>query len=187
MSDLMQKLAISKKIMDKHNEVSRGNAINSLPISENVNVNYNIPNDMVEQPKIQETISTKPINQEAVLNSKLPDEIKKLMLENPISQPQLNGPTLSNEIVEGAARLMRNNQKGQENIQETNRTNTSNNDLKQMIRDVVRDTVRDVVKEELHNAGLISEGTQKTNETLSLRVGKHIFEGKVLKIKKVKQ
>jgi hypothetical protein len=56
-----------------------------------------------------------------------------------------------------------------------------------MIRDVVRDTVRDVVKEELQSAGLISEGEQKTNETLSLRVGKHIFEGKVLKIKKVKQ
>jgi hypothetical protein len=56
-----------------------------------------------------------------------------------------------------------------------------------MIRDVVRDTVRDVVKEELQNAGLISESIQKTNETLSLRVGKHVFEGKVLKIRKVKQ
>ena len=32
---------------------------------------------------------------------------------------------------------------------------------------------------------IISE--EKTNETLSLRVGKHIFEGKVTKIKKVKQ
>ena len=56
-----------------------------------------------------------------------------------------------------------------------------------MIRDVVRDTVRDVVKEELKNAGLLSESAQKTNETLSLRVGKHIFEGKVTKIKKVRQ
>ena len=38
-----------------------------------------------------------------------------------------------------------------------------------MIRDVVRDTVRDVVKEELLNAGLLSESTQNTNETLSLK------------------
>ena len=186
-NDLMQKLAISKKIMDKHNEVPRGNSSSSLPITENVNANYNIPQEMVEQPRIQETISTKPINQEAVLNSKLPDEIKKLMIENPIAQPQLNGPTLSNEIVEGAARLMRTNQRSQGNVQESTNTNTSNSDLKQMIRDVVRDTVRDVVKEELQSAGLISENEQKTNETLSLRVGKHIFEGKVLKIKKVKQ
>ena len=69
------------------------------------------------------------------------------------------------------------------NAQPTN----NNSDLKQMIRDVVRDTVRDVVKEELKNSGLLSESTQKANETLSLRVGKHIFEGKVTKIKKVKQ
>jgi hypothetical protein len=56
-----------------------------------------------------------------------------------------------------------------------------------MIRDTVRDTVRDVVKEELQRAGLISESTQKTNEKLSLRVGKHIFEGNVTKIKKLKE
>lgn len=184
MNDLMQKLAISKQIMDRHNDVPRNQSSESLPITENVNASYNIPQDMVQQPRVQETISTKPINQEAVLNSKLPDEIKKLMIENPISQPQLNGPTLSNEIVEGAARLMKANQK---TTQESISTNTNNSDLKQMIRDVVRDTVRDVIKEELKNSGLISEGEQKTNETLSLRVGKHIFEGRVLKIKKVKQ
>jgi len=184
MNDLMQKLAISKQIMDRHNDLPRNQSSESLPITENVNASYNIPQDMVQQPRVQETISTKPINQEAVLNSKLPDEIKKLMIENPISQPQLNGPTLSNEIVEGAARLMKANQK---TTQESISTNTNNSDLKQMIRDVVRDTVRDVIKEELKNSGLISESEQKTNETLSLRVGKHIFEGRVLKIKKVKQ
>ena len=100
---------------------------------------------------------------------------------------KLNGATLSNDIIEGAARLMNNGSTNQQLTQETTNTNTSNSDLKQMIRDVVRDTVRDVVKEELTNAGLISEGNQKINETLSLRVGKHIFEGKVTKIKKVKQ
>jgi hypothetical protein len=55
-----------------------------------------------------------------------------------------------------------------------------------MIRDVVRDTVRDVVREELNNAGLVTENSKNTSESLSLRVGKHVFEGKVLKIKKVK-
>jgi hypothetical protein len=188
MNDLMQKLAISKKIMDKHNDVPRGQ--NQLPImNENVNANYNIPenilNEEVQKPRIQETINTKPISQEAVLKSRLPDEIKKLMIENPIVQPELNGPTLSNEIIEGASRLMNKKQKDVI-VKESNQT-TNNNDLKQMIRDVVRDTVRDVVKEELQNAGLLTESTQNTNETLSLRVGKHVFEGKVLKIKKIKQ
>jgi hypothetical protein len=188
MNDLMQKLALSKKIMDKHNEVPRGQ--NQMPMV-NENVNYNIPegviNTPVQQPKIQETITTKPINQDAVMNSKLPDEIKRLMIENPIVQPQLNGPTLSDEIINGAARLMSNQVGNQRTTVNENTTKTSNSDLKQMIRDVVRDTVRDVVKEELQNAGLLSESSQTTNETLSLRVGKHIFEGKVLKIKKVKQ
>lgn len=184
-NDLMQKLAISKKIMDKHNQVPRGHSSESLPTTENFNTKYNIQEDTLERPKIQETISARPVTQEAVLNSKLPDEIKRLMIENPIVQPQLNGPSLSNEIIEGAARLMNNGQQKQTTIKESN--NTSNNDLKQMIRDVVRDTVRDVVREELQSAGLLSENSQNTNEQLSLRVGKHIFEGKVLKIKKVKQ
>ena len=192
MSDLMQKLAMSKKIMDKHNEVPRGQNGGLAMVNENTNATYNIPQEMMNQPKqtiqqpnIQETISTKPVSSDAVMNSKLPDEIKKLMIENPIVQPQMTGPTLSNEIVEGAARLMNTGVQPQNQVQEN--VTTQNTDLKQMIRDVVRDTVRDVVKEELGKAGLISEGNQKTNETLSLRVGKHIFEGKVTKIKKVKQ
>ena len=191
MSDLMQKLAMSKKIMDKHNEVPRGQGSGLGMVNENTNTTYNIPQDMVQQSSVpqqlsmKETISDKPATNDAVLNSKLPDEIKKLMIENPIVQPQMTSPTLSNEIVEGAARLMNTNQK--QVVNETPDSVPYNSDLKQMIRDVVRDTVRDVVKEELGKAGLISEGSQKTNETLSLRVGKHIFEGRVTKIKKVKQ
>lgn len=190
MHDLMSKLALSKKIMDKHNEVPRGQAEPPM-VNENVNINanYNIPDEIIQQNQMEQPVSspsltsTKPVTEEAVLKSKLPDEIKKLMIENPINQPSLNQPTLSNEIIEGAARLMGTQQK--QNVIPEQKSDTS--DLKQMIRDVVRDTVRDVVKEELKSAGLISESSQKTNETLSLRVGKHIFEGKVLKIKKLGQ
>lgn len=198
MSDLMQKLAISKKIMDKHNETPRGSAQGALPMNENINATYNIPQEMVnqqpqvQQPVIQQSVTmNQPVSEDAIKNSKLPDEIKKLMMENPIAQPQMGGPVLSNDIIEGATRLMGQNSgntpvtESRPNISQN--TTTNNSDLKQMIRDVVRDTVRDVVKEELQSAGLLSESSQKTNETLSLRVGKHIFEGKVLKIRKVKQ
>jgi len=198
MSDLMQKLAISKKIMDKHNEVPRGSAQGTLPMNENVNATYNIPQEMVnqqpqiQQPVVQQSVTmNQPVSEDAIRNSKLPDEIKKLMMENPIAQPQMGGPVLSDDIIEGATRLMgqNSNRQTQQPIQGQPKGQNvlENADLKQMIRDVVRDTVRDVVKEELQNAGLLSESSQKTNETLSLRVGKHIFEGKVLKIKKVKQ
>ena len=53
-----------------------------------------------------------------------------------------------------------------------------------MVRDVVRDTVRDVVREELKSSGVISETT--SNDSLQLKVGSHIFEGKVTKIKKLR-
>ena len=207
MSDLMQKLAVSKKIMDKHNGTPRNQGGGSLPMSENVNATYNVPQDMIQQvpqqqvPQQQAPQQSQPINngtpvsENAIKNSKLPDDIKKLMLENPIVQPQSNGPMLTDELIQGATRLMNNNTPPQtgplQNEGNTVISNSStipnNGDLKQMIRDVVRDTVRDVVREELKSSGIVTEGNQKVNETLSLRVGKHVFEGKVLKVKKVKQ
>ena len=200
MSDLMQKLAVSKKIMDKHNGTPRNQSGGSLPMSENINATYNVPQDMLQQqvPQQQVPQSTNnggPVTENAIKNSKLPDDIKRLMLENPIVQPQSNSPTLTDDIIQGATRLMNNNTSPQTGpLQNESNTVTSNsptipnnNDLKQMIRDVVRDTVRDVVREELKSSGMVTEGNQKVNETLSLRVGKHVFEGKVLKVKKVKQ
>ena len=200
MSDLMQKLAVSKKIMDKHNGTPRNQSGGSLPMSENINATYSVPQDMLQQqvPQQQVPQSTNnggPVTENAIKNSKLPDDIKKLMLENPIVQPQSNGPALTDDIIQGATRLMNNNTPPQtsplQNEGNTVISNSStipnNGDLKQMIRDVVRDTVRDVVREELKSSGIVTEGNQKVNETLSLRVGKHVFEGKVLKVKKVKQ
>ena len=205
MSDLMQKLAVSKKIMDKHNGTPRNQSGGSLPMSENINATYNVPQDMLQQqvpqqqvPQQQVPQSTNnggPVTENAIKNSKLPDDIKRLMLENPIVQPQSNSPALTDDIIQGATRLMNNNTSPQtgplQNESNTVTSNSStipnNNDLKQMIRDVVRDTVRDVVREELKSSGMVTEGNQKVNETLSLRVGKHVFEGKVLKVKKVKQ
>ena len=48
MSDLMQKLAMSKKIMEVQDRIPRGQVNGQLPMNENVN--YNIPQDMVQQP-----------------------------------------------------------------------------------------------------------------------------------------
>lgn len=199
-SNLMEKLAVSKKIMEKHNGTPRTQG-GSLPMSDNSNASYNIPQDMLQQPPQQQpniptpSMSNEPVTENAIKNSKLPDAIKRLMLDNPIAQPQSSVPALSNDIIEGAARLMKNNSTPQPNelvntqqpLKEVSSSTSLNNDLKQMIRDVVRDTVRDVVREELKSSGMVTEGNQKVNETLSLRVGKHVFEGKVLKVKKVKQ
>jgi hypothetical protein len=193
--DLMQKLAVSKKIMDRHNEIPRSSqgGVPSTPQIENYNVpqsNYNIPQEVMVESQISQPKQTQTPNKTQVLNSKLPDEIKKLMIENPIQQQQVMGNSdfLSDDIIEGATRLMG---KERQPIQETKSQRQNQGQsvpdistLKQMIRDTVRDTVRDVVREELRSAGLISEGETKTNEKLQFRVGKHIFEGIVTKIKK---
>ena len=193
MSDLMQKLAMSKQIMDRHKEIPRGHSA-GIPnmVNESIpNAKYNIPQEMVSE-SVQKPVQMPPqqMDESRILNSKLPEHIKKLMIENPIQQPSfgLGGPVLSDEIIEGAAKLMGVNPKQQQQqpqVSETTQSQYSNNDLKQMIRDVVRDTVRDVVKEELQKVGMISEG-QTTNESLQLRIGSHIFEGKVTKMKKIK-
>ena len=113
MSDLMQKLALSKAITDKAEGIKRGSVqnINQPSVSEfNVpNAKYNIPSDILEQsqPQQKNFKDTKQPTIDAIKNSKLPDEIKRLMIEHPIDKPQLQQPVLSDEIVEKASRLMR--------------------------------------------------------------------------------
>ena len=66
------------------------------------------------------------------------------------------------------------NYKSQNNTQSTQ----SNQDLKSLLKEVV--------EEVLMENGILSESTTKSNEVFSFKVGKHIFEGKLLKIKKLK-
>lgn len=192
----MAKLALSKKIMDRHQEIPRGAASGSAtyntPMVENyeaVPASYNIPQEYVSESLPSEIRQPELPTQDRILNSKLPDEIKQLMIENPIPQASLPGTTnvLSNEIIEGAQKLMGTSSKKQPQGQPQgqNIPGIDMNALKTMIRDTVRDTVRDVVREELSKSGMIVENEQKTNDQLTLKVGKHVFEGKVTKIKKI--
>ena len=49
----------------------------------------------------------------------------------------------------------------------------------------LREMLKEVVEEVLLENGILAESTQKSNEVFSFKVGKHIFEGKVTKIKKI--
>ena len=200
--DLMQRLAVSKKIMEKTEQIKRGDVRPTTPMVEEfqpVSGVYNLPEDLLSETKTKNYHDpTKPVDQERILNSKLPDEIKKLMIEQPIIQPNsVNGGTvLSDDIIEGAARLMKKNkisdfpqtQVPKQKITESNTASNINmSDLKIMIRDTVRDTVRDVVREELKDAGMLVESTKNTNETIQFKVGNTLFVGKVLKIKNLEK
>ena len=45
--------------------------------------------------------------------------------------------------------------------------------------------INESINEALNENGLLIESTEKSNEIFSFKVGKHIFEGKVTKIKKI--
>lgn len=200
--DLMQRLAVSKKIMEKHSQMGRSSgAHNQNPMVEEfqpVNASYNLPQEFVsEQTQVKNDFDpTRPLDENRILNSKLPDEIKRLMIEQPIVQPNTSGGVeISEEVIQGAQRLMGKSNKISEQPQQVNKDTTqirqqsSSNfnisEIKNMIRDVVRDTVRDVVREELKDAGMLAESTSSSDEVLQFKVGKHLFVGKVTKIKKL--
>ena len=204
--DLMQRLAVSKKIMEKTEGIQRGSVdpmrINT-PMVEDfqpVQGTYNIPQEFLPEnstPKGSYDPS-QPMDVDRIKNSKLPDEIKRLMIEQPIVQPSSmnGGSVISNDIIEGAQRLMNLNSNTTAQQPQTvknvttkqtqqSSSNFNMNEMKSMIRDVVRDTVRDVVREELKDAGMMVESTTDSNEIIQFKVGKHIFVGKVTKVKKV--
>jgi hypothetical protein len=199
-NSLLQKLAMSKKIMDIHNQTPRGNTQGNIPQNPELqefrtpSANYNIPQELMVESQSQPKIKTEIPTKDRILQSKLPDEIKRLMIEHPINQPSSmagSGSVLSNELVEKAARLMNNDvannvnpyqpkkHQVQENLKPQNTTSSLD---KNMLKDIIRETIEEVLSEN----GLLIETTSKTNDLFQFKVGSHIFEGKVTKIKKIK-
>jgi hypothetical protein len=212
MDRLMQKLALSKAIMDKADGIKNTNSMNgglpptslqqmNSPESFNIpTAKYNIPEEFLQesnapqQPYLSNVPreNTKPVGVptvDAIKNSKLPDEIKRLMMEHPIGQPQQQPTTISNELIEKASRLMKQNGGGyipesakpkQTTQQQPQSTPNGGIDYK-LIQKMINEAVNNALKEN----GLIVESSEKSNEVFNFKVGKHIFEGKVTKIKKL--
>jgi hypothetical protein len=212
MDRLMEKLALSKAIMDKADGIKSTNSMNGgLPPTSLQQLNspetFDIPNAKYNIPAefLQETSSpqqpylsnvprenTKPVGVptvDAIKNSKLPDEIKRLMMEHTIAQPQQQTTTISNELVEKAARLMKKNDGGYlpesakpKQTQQTQQPQqpSGNIDYK-LLQKMINEAVNNALKEN----GLLVESSEKSNETFNFKVGKHVFEGRVTKIKKL--
>ncbi len=197
---LMEKLAVSKKIMDAHNNTPRGgvsenmNSYNNSPSVESyepVKGKYNIPqeflqeNSSINEPYLSSIPKTptmpQPLTSDRVMSSKLPDAIKRLMIEHPIEVPNSmgGGSVLSDELVEKASKLMNLKGNQQQPKQEVSQK-PSNFNMKEL-----KSMLREVVEEVLQENGILTESEQKSNELFSFKVGKHVFEGKVTKIKKI--
>lgn len=205
----MQKLAMSnvREIMNQTN-VSRKTETSAHMVQEfdMPQAKYNIPQEFLQeqpsmgqgqQPYLSESprVNTKPVGNpsvDAIKNSKLPDEIKRLMMEHPIAQPQQQEATLSNDLIERASRLMKKDQSGYipESAKpksqpaptlESQQTSDSEKINYKLIQKMINDAVNNALKEN----GLVMESSEKSNEIFSFKVGKHVFEGKVTKIKKL--
>ena len=113
----MQKLAMSNaKALMKETDSPRRTDSSSQSMVQQFdipNVKYNIPQEFLQESPQQSSQpylsslpveNTKPVGVptvDAIKNSKLPDEIKKLMMEHPIAQPnQAPTMTMSNELIE---------------------------------------------------------------------------------------
>lgn len=198
--DFIQKLLLSKKIMEKSDSIKRGDVRDVPNISESYtespiskpslqnfdtpNATYNIPQELMMESK---PVQTKPFSNstDKILNSKLPDAIKQLMIEHPIDTPQQSQVTLTDDLIEKAARLM-NIEKNPIVETATNKKNVIPQQQSIPASSDLRKMLKEVVTEVLTEKGLIHESEQGTQQAVQIKVGNHIFEGKILKIKKVK-
>jgi len=189
MNDLMQKLMVSKQIMNRHDEMDKGVSSKGSSSTQQlvreydespIPATYNIPQEFLtqEQPK---PVAPKVMTEDRIKNSKLPDAIKRLMMEHPIEQPQQYQATISDDVIEKAARLMGNTKNQVVETKKQQPTQTSYGLSASDIKKIVRETVEEVLSEN----GLLVESSQKSNELMTIKVGKHIFEGKISKVKKV--
>ena len=179
-NDLMKKLVQAKKVMNK---VDGGNY-------ERGHVNEDIlrsdPSDLdmsqFEQPTSRPV--SQPVNIEKIQNSKLPDAIKKAMMENPIQQISLND-TLDMDFIKGAKRLMEQEGVSSKKPQPQQRQVSGGNIDMNAIAVLIENTVRKVMDEKL-NQLLTAQQTQSINENLVLKVGDSIFKGKITGVNKSK-
>lgn len=178
-NELMKKLVQAKKVMNK---VDSGNY-------EKGNVNENIirsaPEDLIENtntPTMTSNMNRNPPSVDKIQNSKLPDAIKRAMIENPIPQISLTD-TIDMDFVKGAKRLME-----QEGVstksKSTSNTSTNNIDMSSFAV-LIENTIRKVLDEKL-NQILSAHQTSTINENLVLKVGDSIFKGKITGVNKSK-
>ena len=187
-NDLMKKLVQAKKVMNK---VDGGNYERGH-VNENV-LRSNPEDFMGEMPQQQMPVANvRPVNNGEVnvakiQNSKLPDAIKKAMIENPISQISLND-TLDMDFLKGAKRLME--QEGvssKSSGKQTTQPKYAQAPAVDMtaLAALVENTVRKVMDEKL-NQILTAQTTSTINENLVLKVGDSIFKGKITGVNKAK-
>ena len=185
---LMEKLVTAKKLIDMTD--SQPNKSNKSLNESSYNIpnyevptyepNYDIDDEKEEPPQLSA--------HERVLQSRLPENIKKAMIEKPINHPGLN-ETLDMSFVNRTKKLME--QEGVINKKPTSRGAPSKNltnsslvkTLTPIIENIIKKTLDKIVEQKLEKI-LLAQESVNINENLVLKVGKSIFKGKITEVKK---
>jgi hypothetical protein len=190
-NDLMHKLVNAKKVMNKVETGSfeRGNVNENILRSTPEELMSN--QQMMSQPMTNQS-HLKPVNSnlnvDKINQSKLPDAIKKAMIENPIPQISLND-TIDMNFVQGAKKLMERegmiSKKPKSQPQQVINESYVSSDLITQLTPIIENTIRKVLDEKL-NQILTAHQTSSINENLVLKVGDSIFKGKITGVNKSK-
>ena len=199
---LMRSLVNAKKVMNKvdNGDYSTGN-INpdflSLGEAEIVNESDLSRSLDIETPKMTKTRQIDEVSVERINQSKLPDSIKKAMIETPIIQPTLTD-TLDMGFLSKAKLMMEKEglstpKKSLPSQRSTNRVEQSHpsqniniNELAAALAPLLEGVIRKTVDEKINQILLTQQG-QTINESLMLKVGDNVFSGKITNVKKVKK
>jgi len=180
-NDLMSKLVQAKKVMNKvqTGNFEKGNVNETILKSAPEDV-LNLVQDYQSPPQSSRGNVS---NVDKINNSKLPDVIKKAMIENPIPQISLND-TIDMDFIKGAKRLMEREGLSKKPT-ESRQTVVHNNIDMNSLSTLIENTIRKVLDEKL-NQILTAQQTASINENLVLKVGDSIFKGKITGVNKAK-
>lgn len=208
-NELMNRLVQAKKVMNKvdsgsfktgqvNEEILRSNPedidmsnlqqYNQMAHLSEDDTNFN--EEITNYGDISKFNVNQPLNIQKVKNSKLPDAIKKAMIEHPIQQPDISlNDGIDLKIIKGAKRLMEQEYGVKKKpIQEQTskqQTQVMSNDLANTLIPIMENMIRKVMDEKL-NQILSAQQTQSINENLVLKVGDSIFKGKITGVNKSK-
>ena len=203
-NDLMGKLVGARKVMNKveSGNYETGFIDENLLMSDDTSFVSDEGNTLTEQEPV---VNTRPVgtpNIDRINQSKLPDAIKRAMIESPIpTAPEISlSDTLDMDFIKGAKRLMEQEglstkrQTPQRNVsqRQTNNNGTSINsaELIMLLKPIIENTVResiDTILDKKITQLLKTQDSITINENLMIKVGDSVFSGKLTKVNNSKK
>jgi hypothetical protein len=181
-NDLMQRLVQAKKILNKveNGDYEKGNV--------NEDILRSNPEDLMSTENSAPIRQPQQPNFQKIQESKLPEAIKRAMIENPIPQISLSD-SLDLNFVEKTKKLMENEGVSTKKSSPQKGSSVDSSDLVKQLTPIIENIVRKTVVEILDNKLnqiLTAQQTMSINENLVLKVGDSVFKGKITGVNKSK-